>query len=80
VGEVDQLDDAVDHRVAERYQSVDGAIGDAVDEGLQEIDRVGDGLDRQQHQSSCAEDVEAEVGDAKTAETGSPHPLQRRSP
>src|SRR5256885_10372410 len=28
VGEVDQLDDAVDHRVAERDERVQGAVGD----------------------------------------------------
>ena len=32
VGEVDELDDAVDHRVAERDEGVDGAARQAVDE------------------------------------------------
>ena len=39
VGEVDELQHAVDHRVAERDQRVDGAGGQAVDEVLEEVAR-----------------------------------------
>src|SRR5438874_7755097 len=38
--EVDQLDDAVDHRVAERNQRIDRAIGHSVYQDLQEERRV----------------------------------------
>ena len=37
MGEVDHADDAVDHRVADGDQAVDGAKGDAVDQLLNEI-------------------------------------------
>jgi hypothetical protein len=35
VGEVDELDDAVDHGVAKGHQGVDSAQGDAVDQLLE---------------------------------------------
>ena len=37
MGEVDELQDAVDHGVAERDQGVDGAQREAVDEVLEEV-------------------------------------------
>src|SRR4051812_16969665 len=40
VGEVDQLDDAVDERVADRHQRPDGAVGDAGGQVLAQADQV----------------------------------------
>jgi hypothetical protein len=41
MGEIDQSEDAVDHRVAERDQGIDAAENDAVDQLLDEdVDRV----------------------------------------
>jgi hypothetical protein len=37
MGEVDHADDAVDHRVADGDEAIDGAQRDAVDELLDEI-------------------------------------------
>jgi hypothetical protein len=60
VGEVDQLDDAVDERVADRHERPDGTVGEAVDEVVPEpgevvvlgdeiAERVVDGQDQQDH-------------------------------
>jgi hypothetical protein len=46
VGEVDQLDDAVDHRVAEGDQGVDRPVGDAHDHGGDQGRRI---LNREDH-------------------------------
>ena len=46
VGEVDELEDAVDHRVAQGDGGVDEAEGHAVDEDLGQVDEgVGDDVD-----------------------------------
>jgi hypothetical protein len=42
VGEVDQLQDPVDERVTERDQRVDGALGQADQEDVEEVGRVVD--------------------------------------
>src|SRR5439155_27392267 len=44
VGEIDELDDAVDHRVSPGDQGEDGAVRNPVDQDLQEKRRTGDGL------------------------------------
>jgi hypothetical protein len=36
VREIDELDDAVDHRVAERHDGIDASCGQAIDQLLQE--------------------------------------------
>ena len=41
MGEVDELDYAVDHRITEGYEGVDEAELESVQEVLQEEDRVG---------------------------------------
>jgi hypothetical protein len=69
MGEVDQLDDAVHHRVAERDKGVDGAVGKAEDKDLSELGWVGDGPGRQQQDRNSGENEETEVGDAQAAET-----------
>src|SRR5439155_3836301 len=77
VGEVDQLDDAVDHRVAEGDQGVDRALRDAEDEDLDELGGVEDRLGREKDNSRGAEDVEAVVGKAHAPELQGPEPFQR---
>jgi hypothetical protein len=41
VGEIDQPEDAVDHRVAERDQRVDAALDEAVDDLLEKMSILG---------------------------------------
>jgi hypothetical protein len=68
VREVDQLQDAVDERVAERDQPVDGAVRDPdqedVDERRRPLGEVADQPDEEQGDEDDAEDV----GDAPAAE------------
>src|SRR6266581_1107475 len=68
VSEVDQLDDAVDHRVAQRDQGVDGAVGNAEVKSLEEGARVDDRLGGEEDDRRPAEDVEAVVGEGHPAE------------
>ncbi len=70
VGEVDQLDDPVDHRVAERDQRPDRAVGDPVDEvvaepgevaaGAQVVDAEGDRHRQQQRDQEKRRPARAE--------------------
>ena len=45
VREVDQLEDAVDERVAERHERIEGAVRDADEEHAEELLRCLDGVD-----------------------------------
>ena len=79
VREVDQLDDAVDHRVAQRDQRVDGAVGDAEVKRLEEGARVDHGLRGEQDDGRGAEEIEAVVGEGHPAEPQRPEPVQGRN-
>jgi hypothetical protein len=57
VGEVDQLEDAVDERVAERDEREDGALRQPDDEDVEEIRRV---LGEVDQQPDCDESNERE--------------------
>src|SRR6185503_5719006 len=65
VREIDELDDPVDHRVAESDQRVDAAVGDGEGEDLQEVARplLRDADAEQDHERRDADD-EGEVQDA----------------
>ncbi len=80
MGEVDQLDDAVDHRVTQRNESEHRAVGKAEDEDLRELGGPGDGLDREKDDHKSAEDEENEVREAHSGESSGPHSLERRNP
>ena len=59
VREVDELDDAVHHRVAQRDQGVDRAAREAVDElGRPDDQEVEDGQDADEHQRSESQPLE----------------------
>jgi hypothetical protein len=69
VGEVDQLQDPVDERVAERDESVDGAVTDAyegngeeVARGFDEIDRKPQSDERKKTQPDDRDDARAQPG------------------
>src|SRR5260370_4350233 len=64
VGEVDQLDDAVDHRVAERYERVHRTVGEAEDRDLDEGRGMNDRLGGEEDDPGTADYVEAVVGEA----------------
>ena len=69
MGEIDELDDPVDHRVAERDQRVDAAVGDGEREDLkEERPALGKDLRAEKDQEYGDDRYEREVEDA----TGSP--------
>ena len=72
VGEVDQLDDAVDQRVAEGHQGVDRALRDADERdaeelvrGLDEVDQQPDGQDAQQQDREDAVELPRDTGERR---------------
>src|SRR5439155_5466156 len=77
--EVDQLDDAVDHRVPEGDKRVDRALRDAEDQDLGELAGVEHRLRRQEDDGGAAEDVKAVVGQAHAPELQGPKSLQSGS-
>ena len=79
MGEVDELDDPVDHRVAEGDEGVDGAVGESEDENLGELARVDDSLRGEEHDGGKADHEETEVADAH-AEAAQPQPSKSASP
>src|ERR1700682_4953520 len=80
MSEVDELDDAVDHRVAERDQGVDRAIGQAEDQDLRELGGIEYRLSGEKHQEGSGEDEETEVGNAHPPEASGSDSLQRLEP
>ena len=68
MGEVDQLDDAVNHRVAQRDERKDGALGQAEHKGLSEVGCIPDRLGQEEDDGSCAQDVKAVVGKTHAAQ------------
>src|SRR2546426_10890033 len=77
--EVDQLDDAVDHRVPEGDERVDRALRDAEDQDLGELGGVEHRLRRQQDDRGGAKDVKAVVGQAHAPELQRPKSPQSGS-
>ena len=53
MGEVDELDDAVNERVAQSYERDDGPVGDPDKKLRDELRRVFERLDEQQHHEHC---------------------------
>ncbi len=76
MGEVDQLDDAVHHRVAEGDERVHGAVSEAKDGDLDESGGVDDRLGRKQDYRRGRDKVEREVDHAHAAERQGADPLQ----
>ena len=63
VGEVDQLDDAVDERVTDRHQRPDGAVGDPGDDVLaqpRQVPGAAEVIDRERH-GQCEQDDDQPV-------------------
>jgi hypothetical protein len=77
VGEVDQLEDPVDERVAERDQRVDRALGQADQEDVEEVGRVVDQVVREpgEEQRDESEPDEAEEGRPLASPGGAPRRL-----
>jgi hypothetical protein len=67
VREVDQLQDAVDERVAERHERVDGARRQADDRDVEELRRVVDQVPQQHDHDERDEDDPEDRRDARTA-------------
>src|SRR5262245_56288607 len=65
VGEVDELEDPVDERVAKRHEPVDGAVRDADHHDVQEPGRVLEELDREPDDDRGKEDEPDDVDQAR---------------
>jgi len=76
MSKVDQLDDAVDHGVAECDERVHGAVGQTEDGDLHESRWVDDRLGSQEYDRRGADDIEEKVDQAHAAESHRAHSLQ----